>query len=85
VASWSAWYQGLGTQLLDPGNPVRGSIPLGDCGTDTLLGGFSLIAADDLDSAIARAHDCPGLLHGGGEEVACVFELWPEHTFGATR
>jgi hypothetical protein len=28
VASWSAWYQGLGAQLLDPRNPVRGSIPL---------------------------------------------------------
>jgi hypothetical protein len=85
VAAWSVWYQAIGADLVDPGNPARDATVIGNCGNQSTLCGFSVVVADDLDAAIARARGCPGLMHGGGIEVARVFELWPEHAFGATR
>jgi hypothetical protein len=43
--------------------------PVGNCGTETGLGGYTLIAADDLEGAVALARSCPLLAEGGGVEV----------------
>jgi len=75
VAAWSAWFQELGASLVDPGNPVFERAGLGDCGADTALGGYSMITADDLDSALALAKGCPALQAGGGVEVGVITEL----------
>ncbi|HMA47606.1 MAG TPA: YciI family protein [Frankiaceae bacterium] len=69
MAAWNAWFEGLGTHLVDRGNPVFTSRALGDCGTKTRLGGYTLITADDLDAAVALAQGCPVLTQGGGVEV----------------
>jgi hypothetical protein len=69
MTTWNAWFEQLGTNLVDRGNPVFTSSALGNCGTDTALGGYSLITADDLDAAIALAKGCPFLHDGGGVEV----------------
>jgi hypothetical protein len=73
--AWSAWFGEMGASVTDPGNPVFESASLGDCGADTALRGYSLITADDLDSALALAKGCPALQAGGGVEVGVITEL----------
>jgi hypothetical protein len=68
-AAWSAWLAELGSQLLDQGNPVFTRQPLGNCGPETGLGGYTLVTTDDLEGAVALARGCPMLAVGGGVEV----------------
>jgi len=74
MAAWSAWFEQLGANVVDPGKPVFERIALGNSAADTVLGGYSLITADDLDAAVALAEGCPGLQEGGGVEVGELAE-----------
>ncbi len=77
VAAWRAFFEGLGSSLADPGNPVFESATLGNCGTGSAqLAGFSLITADDLQAAAAMAKRCPVLDEGGGVEVGVITEIY---------
>jgi hypothetical protein len=69
VAAWNAWFERLGANLVDRGNPVFARRMLGNCGTDTELGGYTLVIADNLEAAVALAKGCPHLVVGGGVEV----------------
>ena len=62
----------MGTSVTDLGKPVLQATALGDCGTGTRLGGYSLITADDLEAALKLAKGCPSLEQGGGIEVGGV-------------
>jgi hypothetical protein len=66
---WRAWFESLGSDVEEIGNPVfdRGSV--GDTGPETVLGGYSLITADSLAAATELAKGCPAVGHGGGVEV----------------
>jgi YCII-related domain len=75
AAAWRAWFDSMGTTLVDRGLPVVESIPLGNLGADTRLGGYSIVTADDLDAAIAIAKGCPALSQGGGVEVGPLIDL----------
>ena len=75
VGAWMSFFDGMGDGLLDRGNPVFESGTLGNCGPDTTLGGYSLVEADDLESARALVKECPGLAAGGGVEVGVITEL----------
>jgi hypothetical protein len=75
VAAWTAWFEDLGASVADTGQPVLESTTLGDCGPRTRLGGYSLITADDLDTALALAKGCPSLRQGGGIEVGMLGTL----------
>jgi len=77
VAAWAAWFEEMGASVTDPGNPVFERASLGDCGEGTVLGGYSLITADDLDAALALAKGCPALAEGAGVEVGVITELSP--------
>ena len=70
IAAWGAWFQGLGTNLVDPGKRVAARRTLGNCPPETLQGGYSLVTADDIDAAVELAEGCPGLRDGFGVEVA---------------
>jgi hypothetical protein len=59
----------LDANLVDRGNPVFVRSTLGNCGADTVLGGYTLVAADDLEAALRLAKGCPMLDAGGGVEV----------------
>jgi len=74
MAAWNAWFERLGAHLVDRGNPVFERRTLGNCGTDTALGGYTLVTADNLAAAVALAESCPILESGGGVEVG---ELTP--------
>jgi hypothetical protein len=69
AAQWKAWFDALGDHLAERGNPVLTRTALGRSAGETVLGGYTLIEADDLDAAVALAESCPMLRHGGGVEV----------------
>ena len=76
LAAWANWFQSIGEDLVDFGSPVRDTIQIGDCGTGQRLRGYSVISADDLDTALLVAKGCPGLQDTGfGVEVGAVEEM----------
>ena len=74
-AAWREWFASIGSSIVDPGNRVGEARPVGDCGTDTSISGYTLVTADDLDGAIALAKGCPGLSHGGGVEIGQIIDM----------
>jgi YCII-related domain len=75
VAAWAAWFEELGNSVNERGNPVFESASLGNCGANTQLGGYSLITAEDLDTALSLAKGCPALAEGAGVEVGVITEV----------
>ena len=75
-AEWQAWFGGLGPALVDVGHAVTDYASLGEAGgSDSRMVGYSVVSADDMDSALALAKDCPALRVGGGVEVGPVMEV----------
>jgi hypothetical protein len=76
MSAWAAWFESMGANLVDIGNPVRESAQIGDHGADQRLRGYSVITAADLDAALMMARGCPGLKDPGfGVEVGVVEEV----------
>jgi YCII-related domain-containing protein len=73
IAQWGAWFESMGDSVVDRGNRVVDRATLGGA-LDTVLGGYSLVRADDLDAAVGLAKGCPILEQSGGVEVG---ELMP--------
>jgi hypothetical protein len=75
AAEWQAWFGGLGSALVDLGHAVTDYASLGEVGgSGSRMVGYSVVSAEDMDSALALAKDCPALLVGGGVEVGPVME-----------
>jgi len=82
MQAWGAWYGGLGSAVVDGGNPFtpsaktissNGSVTDGAAGsTDS---GYSIIAADSLDEAVEMAKGCPVLQGGAKITVYETFEV----------
>lgn len=81
MQSWMAWYDKLGSAVVDQGNPFTplarsiasdGTVSDGPVGA--MASGYSIIKADSLDEAIVMAKGCP-MLQGGGQ--ISVFETFP--------
>lgn len=69
MARWRAWMEGLGTAMVNPGNPVGMSSTVSssgvtDDGGSNPLSGFSVVEADSKEAAIEIAKSCPHLDHG---------------------
>jgi hypothetical protein len=75
MEAWGAWFQELGSAVLEPGNPTFESTAVGNTGGDTRVGGYSVIEADDLESAATLAKGCPTLTRGGGVDVGLITEI----------
>jgi hypothetical protein len=73
-AAWNEFFQAISTHLEDIGNPIFRRQTIGDTGTDTVLGGYTLINADTLEQARELATGCPLSELGGGVEIG---ELTP--------
>ena len=72
---WRAWLGGMGSSLVDFGAAVTDYAWLGEVGgSGSRLAGYSVVSAEDLESAVALAKDCPALRVGGGVEVGPVME-----------
>ena len=72
AAEWAGWFEQLGAALEDRGNAVFERQPVGNCGPEFVLGGYTLVTANDLDTAMALAGGCPMVTAGGGVEVGLL-------------
>jgi hypothetical protein len=80
MAAWGTWLGGLGSSLVDAGNPVsqvrtvasNGSV---SDGAPNPVTGYSVITADSIDDAVAHATSCPILASGGSVEVGETFNV----------
>ena len=72
---WRAWFAGLGSALVDVGNAVTDYASLGEVGgSGSRMVAYSVVSAEDLDSALALAKECPVMRVGGGVEIGPVME-----------
>ena len=75
AAEWRAWFAAMGPALVDIGHAVTGYASLGEVGgSGSRVIGYSVVSAEDMDSALTLAKDCPALRVGGGVEVGPVME-----------
>jgi hypothetical protein len=81
MAAWGAWFGQLGEAVVDGGNPFGPAVTVApdgstsDGGITPNLGGFSVITADDMNSAVAAAKGCPVLANGGSVQVSEAIEM----------
>jgi hypothetical protein len=81
MKAWEAWFGGLGSAIVDGGNPFTpkakriasdGTVSEGAVGT--MASGYSILKADSLDEAVEMARRCPVLQ--GGAQIS-VYEIFP--------
>ena len=79
MQAWTAWFDELGSALVDAGNPASASktIAAGGSVTDDPAGptGYSIISADSLDAAVGLAKGCPVLAGGASVQVVETFSV----------
>ena len=81
MAAWGAWYEGLGASITDGGNPFGASKNVSSNGvSDGAVGsppatGYTIIAADSLDDAVAKVGNHPHIGYGGQVSVFETFEM----------
>ena len=72
---WRAWFGALGPALVDVGNAVTEYASLGEVGGgDSRMIAYSVVSAEDMETALALAKGCPVMRVGGGVEVGPVME-----------
>jgi len=65
MEAWMAWFGSIGEHLVDVGNPIQGgTLVKGDSVSELtsyadLVGGYSLINAEDMEQAASFAKTCP--------------------------
>jgi hypothetical protein len=81
MQAWGEWFESIGTDVIDGGNPVGLSTTVNSDGSVTEHGGsnpasgYSLIEASSVDDAIEKSRRCPILAAGGNIELAKVIEM----------
>lgn len=80
MAAWGAWMERLGTQLVDPGNPVGQSWTVTsdgarDGGNTPPIMGYSIVEAETIEAACALAADNPMVTGGGEVEVSPIMQV----------
>jgi hypothetical protein len=74
MAKWGQWLGQLGSAVVDAGAPTGTAKTVGTSGSvndggSRGLTGYSIVAADSLDSAVELAKGCPVLEVGGAVDV----------------
>ena len=73
MQAWGAWFGSLGSSVSDMGNQFGASATVKSggavSGSALNAGGYSIISADSLEDATAKAAGCPVLSGGGTVEV----------------
>jgi hypothetical protein len=74
MTQWMNWFGGLGEAVVDAGSPFGPSASITQDGAvrdggASALTGYSIIAADSMEDACAKAKGCPVLSSGGDIEV----------------
>lgn len=74
MAAWGAWFESLGSAIVDSGAPFGASMAVGGELTAN-LSGYSILEASSLSDAAALAHGCPILSSDGTIEVYEVHQM----------
>lgn len=81
MQAWTAWFGGLGSAVVDAGNPftsqaksIASNGKVSDGPVGTMATGYSIIKADSLGAAVELAQGCPQLQSGG---QITVYETFP--------
>ena len=79
MGQWGAWFGQLGEAVIDGGDAllpmgkvVKADAPVTDgpfIEAKEMVGGYSIIQADDLDQAAEHAKGCPVVAEGGSVEI----------------
>ena len=78
---WNAWYEGLGASIVDGGAPsafaktVAADGSVSDGGGANPVTGYTVVSADSIDDAVAKASGCPIRESGGSIEVVELIDL----------
>lgn len=81
MGEWSKWFEGMGSAVVEPGNPVGKSTTVfqdrtEDNGGANPLSGYSVVKADTAEQAVEMAKGCPMVRDGSGTvEVAEIHEM----------
>ena len=81
MAAWGAWYGKLGEAVIDGGSPFSLSKGVASDGTvsdsPTLAGatGYTVVAADSLEAAVALSEGHPHLAAGGEISIYETFQV----------
>jgi hypothetical protein len=78
MAAWMSWMGGLGSSIVDQGNPFGASTTVttsGDSATAGDAGGYTIINADSLEAAAKMADGCPIFTAGGQVGVYEAVEM----------
>jgi hypothetical protein len=74
MSAWMQWFEGLGSSVVDGGNPISRGWTVSKDGTEDNAGanpatGYSVISADSMQQALVLAKGCPHLTAGGSIEI----------------
>jgi len=81
MAEWGAWYGKLGEAVVDGGNPFGASKQITASGvsdgsaSSPSATGYTVISAESLDDAVAKAQDHPHIKHGGEVTIYETFQV----------
>lgn len=79
MAAWTSWFGTLGDALVDGGNPISKAKAISPDGSvmdaTSAPSGYSIIKADDLDSAVELSKGCPVLAGGAAVVVSETFPV----------
>ncbi len=81
MAAWGTWYGRLGAAIVDGGNPLSGSkhVTAQGVGEGAVSvpppTGYTIIAADSLDAAVALVENHPHVQYGGQVSVFETFQM----------
>ena len=81
MAEWGAWYENMGSAIVDGGAPFADSKHLAGNGVqdgplgDTPATGYTVIAAESLEAAAAACEAHPHLNHGGQVQVFTCIDM----------
>ena len=82
MADWGAWYESMGGDVVDGGNPFGHSKSIGGDGkindgpaSSPPATGYTIINSDSLDAAMAKVKNHPHLKYGGQISVYETFQM----------
>ncbi|MBX0329224.1 hypothetical protein K2Z83_16240 [Oscillochloris sp. ZM17-4] len=82
MQAWGVWYEGLGSAVMDGGNPlspmarsIASDGAVSDGANGTPASGYTIISADTMDAAVTMAKGCPILKDGGQISVYEAIEM----------
>ncbi len=79
MAAWGAWYESMGSALVDGGAPFGASTSVGPDGSATAnpatMSGYTIVEASDMGAASDIARGCPVLENGHTVQISESIDL----------